>query len=96
MTPQDVVACAFIGGFFALVAFLVLAACAYGLYQGLDRLHESIEARREESPADGPPYDGIDGTTAVAMAGWCCGAWAATAGTHHDPDCPRQNRSRTT
>ncbi|MFH9816168.1 hypothetical protein [Streptomyces sp. NPDC017230] len=32
-----------------------------------------------------PPQPAIDAVVAVAMAGWCCDAWAATAGTAHDP-----------
>jgi hypothetical protein len=34
-----------------------------------------------------------DGLIAVAMAAWCCDAWAATASTEHDPaTCTREDR----
>ncbi|RMB80122.1 hypothetical protein [Streptomyces shenzhenensis] len=56
------------------------------------RRREAVRARRD---AHLHPADASAAAAAVALAGWCCTAWAATAGTEHDPACrhrgPRSN-----
>jgi hypothetical protein len=52
----------------------------------------AVLAERAARPP-GRPRSAIDGVVAVAMAGWCCDAWAATAGIEHDPDhCTRKDQ----
>jgi hypothetical protein len=38
------------------------------------------------------PADADAGVAAVALAGWCCDAWAATAGAEHDQACRRHTQ----
>ncbi|MER6528822.1 hypothetical protein [Streptomyces sp. NPDC001508] len=48
------------------------------------RRREAVRARRD---ARRHPADASAAAAAVALAGWCCTAWAATAGAEHDPTC---------
>ncbi|UOB09112.1 hypothetical protein MQE23_08605 [Streptomyces sp. HP-A2021] len=71
-----------------MIPYLILTgtlAASAGWWAG----HRTARIRIVFVPT-GPPAPLHDGVVAVAMAGWCCDAWAATAGTDHDPTCPRK------
>jgi hypothetical protein len=75
--------------FFAGAAVLYAAALAHHAYHR-DELRFALErAGRPPLPRRASAADGI---VAVAMAGWCCDAWAATAGAEHAPaTCTRKD-----
>lgn len=82
------------GAFTIAVVFTVGGALAVlghvqhcGLEDALRR--EAVRAERDARPQ---PADLSDQAVAVALAGWCCDAWAATAGADHDPaTCTRKD-----
>ncbi|MGC5364658.1 hypothetical protein ACPXCE_23815 [Streptomyces sp. DT24] len=45
------------------------------------------EAVRTQRDSRVHPADAGAAVAAVALAGWCCDAWAATAGAEHGPSC---------
>ena len=78
--------------FFAGAAILFAVAIAHHTYHR-DELRAALRAL-ERASRPRTPRPAIDGVAAVAMAGWCCDAWAATAGAEHDPTtCTRKDQT---
>ncbi|MEV6123889.1 hypothetical protein AB0M23_25835 [Streptomyces sp. NPDC052077] len=78
------------GVFVAGSGLVVAAVVREGVLEGVLRR----EVVRERSGGGGAA-DASDAVVAVALAGWCCDAWAATAGAEHGRSCrhrlPRGN-----
>ncbi|WP_326698871.1 hypothetical protein OG909_17125 [Streptomyces sp. NBC_01754] len=77
-------------GVFVVGSGLVVVAAARerALKDALRR--EAVRTQRDSHPH---PADAGAAVAAVAPAGWCCDAWAATAGAEHGPSC-RHRRPR--
>jgi DNA-binding IclR family transcriptional regulator len=54
------------------------------------------ETVRAERDARLNAVDASEAVAAVAAAGWCCNAWAASAGGEHEPGCRKASRGSTT
>ncbi|WP_216881590.1 MULTISPECIES: hypothetical protein [unclassified Streptomyces] len=78
--------------FFTGAALLLATAVVHHSYQR-DELRDAHRRLARATRPD-PPQPAIDAVVAVAMAGWCCDTWAATAGTDHDPaTCTRKGHT---
>jgi hypothetical protein len=79
--------------FFAGAAVLFAVAIGHHAYHRDELRAALVRLDRATRPPD-RPRSAIDGVVAVAMAGWCCDAWAATAGADHDHDrCTRKDQT---
>ncbi|MFC9847765.1 hypothetical protein ACFWFF_01445 [Streptomyces sp. NPDC060223] len=77
--------------FFAAGAILLSTAIAHHAYHRDELRAALVRLERASRPPATPATDMV---VAVAMAGWCCDAWAATAGRDHDPtQCTRKDQT---
>jgi hypothetical protein len=79
--------------FFLGTAVALATAVVHHSFQRDELRYAHAQLDRAERAAR-PPTSAADAVVAVAMAGWCCDAWAATAGADHDPaTCTRKDQT---
>lgn len=78
---------------YGAIAIVLALAIGHHAYHR-DELRSARARLEHVTRIPGPLCPAVDEVIAVAMAGWCCDAWAATAGADHDPaTCTRKGHA---
>ncbi|MFE6282453.1 hypothetical protein [Streptomyces sp. NPDC057877] len=95
MTHNETLNVAALGAFFALASLALLIGLGGTAYIALCRALDVAADRRARRAArthDTLTAAAIDDTVTTALNSACCEPWWTSAGTEHDPACPRQAR----